>query len=419
MIYAYDNFDIHLKALTPTIEANTDPLKHLTSGLLFPLQHGVRLEDLRVSRELWEKYEFNDTSQSAHKVTRSQMWIALIPRYESLVAPTPPSSLSRHAEFHIWILLRDLVESGPDYFKRFHDVLQYPEPIEERIPIKKTEIVPVQSMDIPNSTVDGNISTIEKILEQTGLAQYEKEEDTIDIDPYIILFHGDLGTGERIQTAKRRRRTEASPRDRLQYVVFVMGVFHLKMACAETIWRVFLNNPKARAGHQETGFYSDFKILRPRDSNGLSSSFKFRPIHDAIGHIGVCRRLDCWRTVLKGRGFSSLQGFANTRPTWDLVREIGLEVSRQFIPDVHGLASMSNEETERRDQQMENNLAFNLYAGMYEEITYAMNHGDIGRVEMCLLQWVPLFEAVGKRKYAHQTLKLVYELNHVFPARTR
>ncbi|KAF9648220.1 hypothetical protein BDM02DRAFT_2331913 [Thelephora ganbajun] len=34
--YAYDNFDILLKASTPTVETNTDPLKHLTSGLVFP-----------------------------------------------------------------------------------------------------------------------------------------------------------------------------------------------------------------------------------------------------------------------------------------------------------------------------------------------------------------------------------------------
>lgn len=73
MTYAYDNFDILVKALTPTIKNNTDPLKHLTSGLLFPLQHGVQLEDLQVSNELWEKYEFNNTSQSAHKVTWSEM----------------------------------------------------------------------------------------------------------------------------------------------------------------------------------------------------------------------------------------------------------------------------------------------------------------------------------------------------------
>ena len=403
----------------PTVENNTDPLKHLTSGLIFPLQHDVQLDDLRISTDIWEKYEFNDMSESAHKVTRSYMWTTLIPRYRSLVAPVPGSPLPRHTEFKVWILLRDLIESGPDYFKNFRNVLQYPEPIEERIPVEKTEIIPVQSMEIPNSTVEGNITTIEKLLEQTGLAELQDERQTIDIDPYIILFHGDLGTGERLQSAKRRRTTEASPRNRLQYAVFVMGLFHLKMACAETIWRLFLKDSKARTADEKTSFYSNFKILRPRDSSGLSTSFKFRPIHEAIIHIGACRRLDCWRMTLEKRGFSSLQKFVDTCPTWDLIKEVALEVANEFIPNVRRLASLREEDLENRDQELENNLAFNLYAGMYEEITYAMNYGDIGRVELCLLQWVPLFEAVGKRKYANQTLKLVYELNHIFPPRAR
>ena len=405
-----------LKALVSTVEGDTDPLKHLTSGLIFPLQHDVQLEDLCVPAELWEKYEFNDMSQSAHRVTRAQMWTALIPRYNSLNAVMPASQRSRHEEFKVWIALRDLVESGPDYFQSFKGVLQFPEPIEERIPVKKTRITPVQSMDIPNSTVEGNIKTIERLLEQTGRAPLEEEGDTVNLDPYVVLFHGDLGTGERIQTAKRRRRIETSPRDRLQYVVFVMGLFHLKMACAETIWRIFVRNPDARAEHQKTSFFADLKILRPSEFNSVCNSFKFRLIHEAIGHIGTCRRLDCWRVVLKKRGFSSLRAFADTRPDWDLIKEVASEVSDQFIREPTQAGDGGPEGT---DQELENNLTFNLYAGMYEEISYAMNHGDIGRVEMCLLKWVPLFEAVGKTKYAHHTLKLIYELNHVFPSRLR
>ena len=76
------------------------------------------------------------------------------------------------------------------------------DPIEEHIPVEKTRITLVQSMDIPGSTVNGNISTIQKIPEQTGVAELNKEEDTININPYIILFHRDLGTNKQIQTAK-------------------------------------------------------------------------------------------------------------------------------------------------------------------------------------------------------------------------
>ncbi|KAG1727549.1 uncharacterized protein EDB91DRAFT_1013231, partial [Suillus paluster] len=52
--YAYDNFDVDLKTHEHKIESSTESLKHLTSGLMFPLQHNISKEDLRCSKELWK-----------------------------------------------------------------------------------------------------------------------------------------------------------------------------------------------------------------------------------------------------------------------------------------------------------------------------------------------------------------------------
>ena len=57
--YAYDNFDVDLKSQVPTAEKSNNSLKHLTSGLLFPLVHGVTVDDLKCSKELWKKLELN------------------------------------------------------------------------------------------------------------------------------------------------------------------------------------------------------------------------------------------------------------------------------------------------------------------------------------------------------------------------
>ncbi|KAG1882356.1 hypothetical protein F4604DRAFT_1532395, partial [Suillus subluteus] len=53
--YAYDNFDVELKSHVPLAEKSNNSLKHLTSGLIFPLQHGVTIDDLKCSDELWKK----------------------------------------------------------------------------------------------------------------------------------------------------------------------------------------------------------------------------------------------------------------------------------------------------------------------------------------------------------------------------
>jgi hypothetical protein len=57
--YVYDNFDIDLKTLDQRVEISNDSLKHLTSGILFPLQHETTAEDLCCSRMLWEQSIYN------------------------------------------------------------------------------------------------------------------------------------------------------------------------------------------------------------------------------------------------------------------------------------------------------------------------------------------------------------------------
>lgn len=236
LLYAYDNFDILLKPLTPTLEKNVDPLKHLTSALVFQYQHGVVPGDLRVSEELWRSDGFNDKSEASTTYTKADMWSKVLSRYSELASSDMEQvEVDRHSEFRIWLFLHDLIERGPEYFRKFQKELSAPTPIGEAIPVKPTQIIPLQSLDITNSTVTGNIDTIEKILEQTGLGDYEPPTPTIPLDRHVLLFHGDLGTGDRINSARSWRSIEGGPRDRLQFVVFVMGLFHAKMACTETI----------------------------------------------------------------------------------------------------------------------------------------------------------------------------------------
>ena len=340
----------------------------------------------------------------------------ILPRYNELVLDGTDGH-DRHREFRVWLFLHDLIEHGPTYFQKFRSELSPPNPIGEPIPVEKTCITPLRSLDISNSTVTGNIDTIENLLDQTGLGEYEPPTPTVSLDPQVLLFHGDLGTGDRINSARQWRSIEGSPRTRLQFAVFVMGLFHTKMACTETIWRVFLKDPKARC--ENTSFYSDFKILRPRDSSALSGTFKFRPIHDAIRHVGTCRRLDCLRVLSQEDNHLNLQAFADSQPEWSRVQALAQAAVRRFMPYPDELPPIQNAKPEERDEQLENSIGFNLYSALYEEMSYAMDHGDIGRVKMCLIAWAPLFEAAGKKKYSQHTIKLVHDLNNVFPPRMR
>jgi len=89
------------------------------------------------------------------------------------------------------------------------------------------------------------------------------------------------------------------------------------------------------------------------------------------------------------------------------------------MPYPDELSPILNEKPEERDEQLENSIGFNIYSALYEEMSYAMDHGDISRVEMCSIAWAPLFKAAGKKKYSHHMIKLVHNLNNVFPLRMR
>ena len=170
---------------------------------------------------IWKSDGFNDKSTSSTKLTKWDMWTKICPRYSVLltdgIEDTQINSNvkwnDRHFEFRVWLFLHDLIEYGPKYFYEFQSQLLPPTPIGEPIPIAKTEIIPLRSLDISNSTVEGNIDTIERLLEQTVLGNYELPAPTIPLDHQLLLFHGDLGTGEQINSAKLRQSIESTPQD--------------------------------------------------------------------------------------------------------------------------------------------------------------------------------------------------------------
>ncbi|KAJ8072093.1 hypothetical protein PM082_015651 [Marasmius tenuissimus] len=54
---------------------------------------------------------------------------------------------------------------------------------------------------------------------------------------------------------------------------------------------------------------------------------------------------------------------------------------------------------------------------LYEELTYAMNAGNIGRVEMCFLPWAYIFQACGKHKYASALWEYLRDVHFRLPKR--
>ncbi|KIO01850.1 hypothetical protein M404DRAFT_28360 [Pisolithus tinctorius Marx 270] len=415
--YAYDNFDIDFKTRSPTIKKAVDTLTHMTSGTLIQLEHRVTREDLRCSAYLWAWSKLNPSIPSYLRQP------AGLSSYIQLHSIHPDAvdayGFGRRQRWNAYKFLADLMKYGPPYFSQFQGLLQHPEAVDQ-IPVVKMRQAPARAMDINQSKVSGNLQAIMDLLQQGGVGDpSESQFDIMDMREYVILFHGDLGTGERVQTLMERRSIEDTPWRRFQFVVFVMGLFHLKMACADALWRIFLESKTGR--EDKTSLMQYVALTRPRETGKIGSDPGFRRMHEVIGHIGVALRLDAWCVEAK-RHFpscNSLEGFAATMPSLELLKSMAREITKSYVADGLNIFEARLQAESMRDKQHENTLLMHQYFLLYEELSWSMNEGDIGRVESLFPSWIYLFKATGKHKYARHMAKFLGDIHFVYPAGLR
>ncbi|KAI6108691.1 hypothetical protein EDD16DRAFT_1451650, partial [Pisolithus croceorrhizus] len=79
------------------------------------------------------------------------------------------------------------------------------------------------------------------------------------------------------------------------------------------------------------------------------------------------------------------------------------------------LCHMREKPSDECDIQFENVILMNRYCLLYEELSYTLNWGDIGRVKTCIVPWIPILKAVGKHKYATQMTNFLTNIHFVYP----
>lgn len=156
------------------------------------------------------------------------------------------------------------------------------------------------------------------------------------------------------------RSEEATRWRKLQFIVYVMGLFHLKMACADAIWRIF---------------------IQPKGSDVDENSRVF----------GGCTRL--FNMLERFYGWICGGSRSQSRSTG--------QAALRSLQSRH-LQKRRGQLDKDRDQQRENNILLGRLFLLYEESSHTMNHGDIGRVEDCFLLWMYIFMGCGKHKYAKE-----------------
>lgn len=190
-------------------------------------------------------------------------------------------------------------------------------------------------MDINQSKVSGNIEAITDLLWQGSVGDpsgpYGLDNTIVDLEEHIIIFHGDLGTAERVQTLMECRTIEATPLRHFQFVIFVMGLFHLKMACVDAIWHIFIE-PKA-ARDDITSLMHFVALNRPCKTGKIGSDPGFRWMHEVIGHTGITLCLDAWWVEVQWQftTYTSLEDFATMKPSQELLEEMSHSLAKNYV----------------------------------------------------------------------------------------
>ncbi|KAH9911456.1 uncharacterized protein B0H18DRAFT_1128681 [Fomitopsis serialis] len=393
---AYDNFDVELKHVVPTAEKPHDSLLHMTSGTFIPLDHGATLGDLQCSDDLWKESPYNpESTKGAEEID----WKELLTLYPQ---NSHPSGLDCRERFNTWVFKHDLFVHGPEYFRQFLAKLDEPDAI-DHIPLVKSRKVPAEAMDINQSSVQGNIEALNTLFKQAGIGDPtdlddEEQAHRHDVGDHVVLVHGDLATCERVQSLRQSRGEEKTAFRRFQLVIFIIGLFHLKMACVDAIWKIFIYPKLAR--QDETSLMKQAAEIRPKETGKIGSKPGFRRMHEIVQHVGAVSRLDCWReeVSLRDPSFTSLDAWAKSAPSMDDIEEIANVLVKKYV---------ANTDMSER------------YFLLYEELAWSMNVGDIGRVEDCFMPSVFIFKGCGKHKYATQMVRFVHDLHFVYPAKLR
>lgn len=277
-------------------------------------------------------------------------------------------------------------------------------------------------MEYANSTMDGNIKAIIDAMQQTGVWDIELKKvlrdipDVEDVEDVVILVHGDLGTWERIQSGQLRRSIERTSRRHLQFIVFIPGLFHIKMACADAIWRIFIS--PAGLQTENTSMLAFIRLFYPTLTTKITTNKAgFHILNDCIVRVGVTDRLECWRTYVQDlwQTCDTLEKFAEREPTLQDILSMSTKLALKYASPSQILENLRFGNNSSRDYQYENALTRLDYILLYEELAYSIRIGDVGRLETCIYRWIPIFKGAGKPKYANNLLEFITDLNLVYP----
>jgi hypothetical protein len=405
---AYDNLDISFRTEQPTVD-HSSHLAHITTGTFMPLQCATK-DDMRVSEEIWSKSKLNPNRNPAEPLiepTHKNLMGLLLS--SSGVPPDDPLSIRSRMAWHIRDILlhKDVKTLAPALKEKLQLLLGQPQ-AKRSIPVVKTKQYPAQAMCVSVSSNSGNAVAIEKLLEQGGASDS-------DLDTHVVLVHGDLGSGEKLENLKVSRCIEETPQNRLQHVQFVPGVLHIEMAITDSVWRLYLKDedPSSEKPLDPNTMFHLCSLTCPRETRTLASGPQHHMRQHAIDNALLALVADAWRAEVQAKHNVAISEWP---ATWEEITEMSYRITDTYIADFK-FVPLHEANPEAGDMVNDSAKLFGRDVLLWKMFKYSARHGDVGSLEDLLPIWVCIWKHTGKHKYAEHITQFLLNLQQVWPRR--
>ncbi|TBU21646.1 hypothetical protein BD311DRAFT_782804 [Dichomitus squalens] len=308
----------------------------------------------------------------------------------------------------VYTVLRMLLDSPefdfPTYIPQTDPAIAPPPPV-SRLPAGRENITKqfvLGTVHINESTYEGTRDLIAEFLRQLNLFTAKEIEHLAKVA--ALIWIGDQLTIERLRGLANYRSEDLNGFDRLDWLVFVFGWFHLLMAFANSLHRQYFGSPAGK------GLRQAFALLkRPGLQSVQIKGTFYHHLHEGIFHVTEAHIRDCWRKV---GGVAELAELRNRSPA-ELKHLVETLVqhyaSNDRVEDLEHVASG------REDDFLRQAVMWNRDALRYIVLWHAMRQGDVGLMEDLLPHLFFRFSGGGNHKYAVEILKLLQGLHHEWP----
>ena len=263
---------------------------------------------------------------------------------------------------------------------------------------------PVRAMDINQSKVLGNICVIMNLLDEGGVGDPDEgmeengeyKRDIVDRHKYVILFHGNLSTFECVLRVLQWWALKETALRCYEFLIFIVGIFHLKMVCANALWHIFIN-PKT-ACIDVNSLFQFVVQYQLWETGKIGSDPGFCCKHKVIGYTGVALHLDAWWVEVKKRNHEwiSLEALVQLEQTQEFIKDIA-DCLSLWIQSQYFQITWKSFCFLRCSAQEHSHYAAIFFALCGD--LFSMNYRVIGHLETLFPPWIYIFRSTGKHRY--------------------